>query len=392
MTPRGSPSRLWLADHLLRDVVGHHLGYNLAIADAAVSAGHEPVLVVHRGFDPMLARAYRSEMILRTDWRAAPPSWISRDQRLLRVLEIISAARFRADLRRLSSMVRSDDLVFAQMIAPRHFMAWAEWLEDFANPPRLALHLGYQPHRFASALLQKAWARISRKTKARITLVTDSEKLVGPFSEALQAEVRYLPHIVSRNFPRADGSHDAGPVIFFAPGNARIEKGFGELLAAIELSRALLEEGRAKFIVQCHEPDAHCTQLLQRRPRLSGIEWIGQPLVDEEYARRFSEASVILVPYHLDHYALRTSGVFCEARVAGKPAIATRGSWAGDRVFRDGGGWLCEERNPVDLANCLRLAVGDCSSKAARAATLQEDAVKEFSAKDFVSNLFALAG
>ncbi len=392
MKGAGAKGRLWLADHLLRDVVGHHLGYNVAIADAAASAGHEPVLVVHCQFDPGLVPAYRSERIFRTDWRAAPPGWISRDQRLLRVLEMASAARFRADLRQLSPLVRSDDLVFAQMIAPRHFVAWAEWMQDFANPPRLALHLGYQPHRFASAPLQKAWGRIGRKSKARITLVTDSEKLVGPFSEALQSEVHYLPHIVSREFARPEAGRAPGPIIFFAPGNARIEKGFEEVLEAVELSRALVEEGRAKFIVQCHEPDARCAQFLRGRRSLPGIEWVAQPLGNEEYEQRLSQADVILVPYHLDHYARRTSGVFCEARIAGKPVIATRGSWAGDRVVRDGGGWLCEERNPSDLSNGIRVAIEDWSSKAARAAAVQETAAREFSAKGFVRNLFVLAG
>ena len=101
-----------------------------------------------------------------------------------------------------------------------------------------------------------------------------------------------------------------------------------------------------------------------------------------------SEAHAIVLPYHLSHYALRTSGVFCEARCAGRPVIATRGSWAGDRIEREGGGWTVEEKNPRALASCLREAASDgIIQKTAEAISLQEASQREFSPDKFVYEL-----
>jgi glycosyltransferase involved in cell wall biosynthesis len=99
------------------------------------------------------------------------------------------------------------------------------------------------------------------------------------------------------------------------------------------------------------------------------------------------------MPYHLDHYALRTSGVFCEARCAGRPVLASKGSWAGDRVEREGGGWVVPEKNPAALAASIALAAGpDRQSKAQQAAALQEPSSREFSPDHFISNLIGLFG
>jgi glycosyltransferase involved in cell wall biosynthesis len=383
--------RLWLVDHLLRDRFGHHLGYNLAIADAAHAGNLEAVLVGHRRFDGALCPGHRSVRVFRTDWRAAPPAWISRDQRFLRLLEAFSAARFRGDIRRFGSMVGPDDLVFAQMIAPRHFRAWLAWLGATEDPPRLVLHLGYQPHRFDRDEARRALSKLSADRRRRLVLVTDSEKLQDPFERALHASVDYLPHIVGHRFADAVPERPPGPLRFLAPGNARKEKGFAELLDAIGLLGDLCGDRKVHFRVQCHDPDRFCAPLARLAEPMVGAEFVDGVLGDEDYFAQFVSADIVLVPYHLDHYSMRTSGVFCEARTAGKPVVASRGSWAGDRVAREGGGWLCEERNGAELAKCIREAVQNGGAKAAQAAALQGGARQEFGAGSFLQGLAAVA-
>ena len=384
--------RLWLVDHHLRDRVGHHLGYNLAMAEATRAAGVEAVLVGHCCLDRQLAAGHESVANFRTDWRAAPPAWASRDQRLLRILEHWSAARFRADLKRWGKGVGDDDLIFAQMIAPRHFHAWLNWFSEQNEPPCLALHLGYQPHRFDTDDVRGALRKLSSDHRSRLVLVTDSEKLQTSFTQALGAPVAYLPHIVSEKFPDASPAASTTPLRILVPGNARREKGFAEVWEAVRLLGDLRESGQIEIRAQCHQPDHFCAGILAGARSARGIESVKEALGEKEYFRQFEAADVILIPYHLDHYAMRTSGVFCEARVAGKPVIASRGSWAGDRVARDGGGWLCEEKNAADLAGSLRGALTDRGVQARRAAELQEEARREFSAPSFVEGLFALSG
>jgi glycosyltransferase involved in cell wall biosynthesis len=304
---------------------------------------------------------------------------------------MISAARFRQDLNRWGSTVGPDDLIFAQMIAPRHFHAWLAWFGARKNPPRLVLHLGYQPHRFDRDDIRRSLAALPEERRRRLTLVTDSEKLQQPFGQALRATVDYLPHIVGHRFADAVPARPSGPLCFFAPGNARKEKGFAELLEAIGLLEDLRGSDCVEFRVQCHEPDRFCADLLRGTTSMNAVEYVNHALGDEDYFAQFAAADVLLVPYHLDHYAMRTSGVFCEARAAGKPVIATRGSWAGDRVAREGGGWLCAERSGGDLAECIRGAAGHWDVEAARAAALQAGAREEFSAGDFLRSLTATA-
>ena len=386
-----SVRRLWLVDHHLRDRVGHHLGYNLAIADAARAADAEAVLVGHRDLDTRLVARHAAAASFRTDWRAAPPAWASHDQRLLRLVELWSAARFRADLKRWGSSAGAGDLIFAQMIAPRHFHAWLNWFGEKTKPPRLALHLGYQPHRFDTEDARSALRKLSSEHRARLVLVTDSDKLQDPFTRALASPVSYLPHIVSENFPDALPAESSGQLRILAPGNARREKGFAEVWEAVKLLGDLRESGRIEFRVQCHQPDHFSAGLLAGSRSARGLQLLNKTLEEEEYFRQFVTADVVLIPYHLDHYAMRTSGVFCEARVAGKPVIASRGSWAGDRVAHNGGGWLCEEKNAAELSGCIRAALADRESQARRAADLQEEARREFSAASFLQGLFELS-
>ena len=116
MTARAqAPKRVFLADHMLRDVVGHHLGYNLALADAAARAGVSPCLVAHRKFPLALAAGNACERIFRTDFRAAPAPWIASNHRLLGIQEAWCDRQFAADLRRFPEVGKSD-AIFANSL------------------------------------------------------------------------------------------------------------------------------------------------------------------------------------------------------------------------------------------------------------------------------------
>ncbi len=388
-TDRLPPARLFLADHLLRDAAGHHLGYNLALADAARRAGVAPRLVTHRGFDPALAGSTRVERRFRTDWRANPPEWIARRHRLLSGLEWWCDRRFGADLRAFPTAEKTD-AIFAQMLAPRHFQRWLRWMRAQPFPPVLFLHLGYRPGRFETSAIARARRELPPELRRRVVFVTDSEKLVEPFARILGGPVHCLPHIVSYDLPPATPKSAAGPCVVFVPGNARREKGFVEVCRAIDLVRETTTERDLHFVVQCHDPDPVCARVLRDRAAGAGLEWIHRPLGDAEYTGRLGRADVVLLPYHLDLYELRTSGIFCEARVAGKPVVASRRSWAGDRIAREGGGWLVEEKDASALADTLRAVPAGLPAKESEARALAPGARAEFHRDAFLRGLLDL--
>ena len=386
----GMSRRLLLVNQQLRNDVGHHVDFNRCIANAA-AATINPVVVAHREFDASILRPHRVEGIFRSDWRSQPPGWIARNGRLLGILENISAVRFRSDLRRFGALVSPDDLVFAQMVAPRHLEAWLSWMAGQETPPYLFLHFGYQPYRFRGAETRLALRCLQRDRQAKTYFVTDSEKMVGPLEEVLGSKVWHLPHVLQWSAASDEQGKQEGSPIFFAAGNARYEKGFPELVEAANEIKDLLASKQCRLRVQCHEPDPLSRCALESRPHLEGIEWIDRTLSRFEYESAMNSCHAVLLPYHLDHYGLRTSGVFCEARAAGKPVVATKGSWAGDRISREGGGWLCEERNAVSLANAVRKAVETHAAVAKQALLLQSAARQEFSPARFVDNLLHLS-
>ena len=80
--------------------------------------------------------------------------------------------------------------------------------------------------------------------------------------------------------------------------------------------------------------------------------------------------------------------------MAGKPVITTRGSWAGDRVQREGGGWLVEERDADSLTNVLRSLSMGFASRFPEAIALSFQAREEFHRHNFMRgmlDLFSLA-
>lgn len=369
-------SRLYLADHLLRDGVGHHLGYNLALADAAARRGIGVELVTGLGFDSALAPGVKARAIFRRDFRADPPRWIARNFRLLAWLEQWCDARFAGDLRRLS-MVASDDAIFAQMIAPRHFLRWIAWLRVHQRAPVLLLHLGYRPERFAFPQIGVALASLTAATRRRLVFITDSEKLTAPFSEALDAPVHHLPHVIS--YPLQESAAKGSSITVYLAGNARREKGFADVVDAVRRIFAEGNVGGLRIVLQCNHPDDVSAEVLRERPEGGqSLEWIDKVLSDEVYVARLADADVVLLPYHTDLYSMRTSGIFCECRASGKPVVATRGTWAGDRVAREGGGWLVEERDAAALATVLRKIPQEIAEISAQARALAPAARREF--------------
>jgi glycosyltransferase involved in cell wall biosynthesis len=384
------PKHLFLADHLLRDAIGHHLGYNLAIADAAARAGVTPHLVTHRAFDPLLAEGVACHRIFRTDFRAEPPAWIARNHRLLGALETWCDGRFGGDLARLPA-VAGTDAVFAQMLAPRHFHHWLRWIAATPSPPVLFLHLGYRPERFTRDKAGIALDALPGRIRKRVVLATDSEKLVGAFEKNLSSKVFHLPHILSYPIPGPDTRQPARPFRIYAPGNARREKGFAELVAAVRQIRKSGQDGDFRFFLPGHHPDPASREIIRRGlPLGDAIEWITHPLDDDDYVKHLVGADVVVLPYHLDLYAMRTSGIFCEARVAGKPVIVSRGSWAGDRVHREGGGWLVHDRDAASLAAAILSVPSEITAKSAEARNLSPRAGAEFHRDHFMAGLLEI--
>lgn len=388
-------SRLLLADHLLKDRIGHHLGFNLLLAEAAERAGRDVVLLTHREFDQELAQGQRVKRIFRNDWRAVPHPLVASFPRGIEMLEILSSRRFYKDLERglPSEKMRNGDLILAQMLAPRHLECWLNWYEGLAGRvvPDLVFHLGYGAARFGAHVgVKAAWKRVRNAGLAKkVHFISDSESLASEYRGILDAYVDALPHVVDPDIKAIDSADRDGPIHFVSLGNARLEKGFADLLEALSLLSPELLRRDMRFTLQCHQPDGGCREALQRLKNtdMSGIRLLQQDLGRQEYLELLGSSDVVLLPYHLDHYARRTSGVFCEALVAGKPVISTEGSWMSEEILRSGGGWLVPEKNPARLAEAITSASTGFEPVARRCRERAPEHEAHFSADTFIKRL-----
>jgi glycosyltransferase involved in cell wall biosynthesis len=388
-------SRLLLADHLLKDRIGHHLGYNLLLAEAAGRVGREAVILTHREFDQELAQGHRVERIFRNDWRAVPHPAASSVPRGLEILALLSSRRFAKDLERglPSGKMRRGDLILAQMLAPRHLECWLNWYEGLAGRalPDLVFHLGYGAARFGThAGVKAAWKRVRDAGLAkRVHFISDCESLAGEYRGILDADVDTLPHVVDPDIKALDSAGRDGPIHFVSLGNARLEKGFVDLMEAISLLSPEQPERTMRFTIQCHQPDGGCRKALRRLENtdMPGIHLLHHDLGRQEYLDLLGSSDVVLLPYHLDHYARRTSGVFCEALVAGKPVISTEGSWMSEEIVRSGGGWLVQEKNPARLAEAITSAIAGFEPMARGCRERAPEHEVHFSAGAFIKRL-----
>jgi glycosyltransferase involved in cell wall biosynthesis len=389
--------KLWLADHLLVDERGHHVSYNGFIADSARRAGMKVHILCARECNAQVPGGFPMHGIFRRDLRNNPSPLLSRSRFALDALEALARRRFESDLRKglTAENVGREDVIFAEMLAPRNFAGWLRWLEAFpkGREPTLTLHLGYGSERFAADKdIPLRFAKLKRSGKLlRARFVTDSEILKKKYEAILQWPVSHLPVVISR---RASECYKlpGKPPHFASLGNARQEKGFAEILAALDI---LNDNGPpdARFTLQSSDPDAMSAAALanSRSKTAHSLSLINRPLDDDSYLRLLKDVDVLLLPYHLKKYHDRSSGVFCEARTSGKPVITTEGSYLGLEVMREGTGWLVQDRDPDSMARAIRRATSELEPVAACCAELMPRYRPMFHPDTFLSKLLSLA-
>ncbi len=390
--------KLWLADHLLVSERGHHVSYNGFIADSARRAGLEVRILCARECDAEVPGGFRMLRIFRKDWRNNPAPLLSRSRRALDILELLAKRRFQSDLLngiRLEDVGR-DDIIFAEMLAPRNLAGWLRWLGSLpkGREPILALHLGYAAERFGvNPEIPRLLASLKVSGKlARARFVTDSDMLREKYEAILGQPVSVLPVVISRRAAECYKS-PGKPPHFASLGNARQEKGFAEILAAVDILNANGRAPDARFTLQSSDPDTISAAALVnfRSAAAESVSLINEPLDDEGYLQLLQDTDVLLLPYHLEKYHDRTSGVFCEARTSGKPVITTEGSYLGREVLEEGIGWLARDRDADSVAQAIRRATSELEPVAARCAEIMPRYQPMFHPDTFVSRLLSLA-
>ena len=143
----------------------------------------------------------------------------------------------------------------------------------------------------------------------------------------VQTHILPIPFNASGPEPTMEGRVRVG---FF--GDSRYDKGFHLLPRAIELCQ---HDGLdAEFIVQIH--NSGWTQLTMEAEAalraLKGVRILEGVLSSEDYAAWTGRTDVMLLPHDPVTFGMRASGIFTESVAAGRPVVASRGTFAGTSV------------------------------------------------------------
>ncbi|MFZ4776136.1 MAG: glycosyltransferase [Terrimicrobiaceae bacterium] len=389
-----SARKLFLVDQCLSGLNGHHLFYNRVLAEAATEAGFQTTVLARRDFLPEQISPFAARAVFRVDWRASPPVWMVKSRLMLDALDRLSFQRFMGDLKSAFRKTRwgPRDLVFGQMITPRHLAAWLEWMSACPSDqaPMLAVHVAYDPSRFGVHPILKRALKIFEASphRDRLLPLTDSSRLSVPYEELLGRKVFVLPHVINKSISELNPFPADLPPVFGVLGSPRADKGFPEAVQAI------LENSTApsppRFLVVTSQPDASSAPWVKRlrEARLANVELVDEVFDnDEDYARLFEKVSVLVLPYRLNVYGVRTSGIFCEALASGRSVIVSEGSWMSDYAGNSAACRRVPEKNPAALAAVIRDISLESREIAIQARKTAPQYREEFSSRAFVTGL-----
>lgn len=362
--------RFLILDQSLRDADGHHYEMSRHVALAAAALGLSPRVAAHRDFDTELpfgdtpvdpwftqtwvdAHQSKAAQAVRRAIETLPP--------ILRKPALEAAAAARKTLPRgdtatpppffgaeVAAYLRQHnagprDHAFIHTLAGGELWSLCEAIERLDNAPHTHVVLrrdATEPvmNKGAPGGLGGLFARIAETPalQACLRLYTDTEALTAQHA-ALHPGVTVqtlpipIPPIISEV---ADAPRKPGSLRLVYLGNARTEKGFHALPAAMA-ALATRDVPPARLIAQANSAVSlneaaieAARRALRRAPDL--VTLIETPLRSDAYDRLLAEADIVLLPYNPNDYRRRSSGILIQALAAGKPVVVPDRSWLAD--------------------------------------------------------------
>jgi glycosyltransferase involved in cell wall biosynthesis len=200
----------------------------------------------------------------------------------------------------------------------------------------------------------------------------------------IRAKILPIPFDGSPRKETGDGTMRLG---FF--GYSKCDKGFHLLPKAIALCQR--QRLAAEFVVQIqHSGWEQRTIEAERALRaLEGVQFVEGVLTGAEYAAWTSQIDVMLLPYDPVAFgAARGSGIFTESVAAGRPVIASRGTFAGASIENnEAEGEVFTPYTSEGLADAIARLIPNLLACKARAAERTEAFARHHNADTYVDVL-----
>lgn len=177
----------------------------------------------------------------------------------------------------------------------------------------------------------------------------------------------------------------------YAPGTVQFAKGYDLLLG---LSRARTRADRkawdlvVRAVLRTGTPSELVDVVKELRRTEHALEGV---LQHSDYVRALVDSDIVLIPYRVNPFRARTSAVFSDAIMLGKPVVATRGTWAGEFVQSMGVGETFDDGSAKGMLEAIRRVVRDIESYRSRVMVERESWAKEHDASRLAELLQGLA-
>jgi glycosyltransferase involved in cell wall biosynthesis len=304
--------------------------------------------------------------------------WISRKNLIARIPSGLSLIfcpnqRYYMECIKGLNQVKLDkgDLVYFHMVIGNNFLETMILCEKIFQKTHVSpVVLFRYPINFlktAAKITQKiAFRKMEFLFETRqIRVASDSERLISYYGNVtyVPMELFPIPHTKDADLDEITALKLQNPRIIkiASLGNARGEKGFPEIVMAMDLLSKLPSlRDRVSFVLQVNDPDADAKPWVKKL-RLSKfpfpVTFITKSLSKLEYESLFKSVDVVLAPYWQEVYESRTSGIAIEALAGGKTLITTKNTWMSDVVAEFKVGLTVNNHDPLDLANKIIRAV-----------------------------------
>jgi glycosyltransferase involved in cell wall biosynthesis len=378
--------RLLIVEESLVDHHGHWFSYARRVAEHNQAEGVSVEVAAHARVSPDLEWSVKVHPLFAASyWDGSYPA----RRKPRRQLRMVRRANWRAYRELAGHFARHEryDLVFAPSVIVHQLIAWFALLWRFGGAKIgcavLLIRMGpSEPHGIPgepisdwNARFLGRWLRRFRPLvkRGRVRFATDSEALAREYRELCGLELAVLPSAqYTAPRPAPDPPRADAPLRFTSLGPAQFIKGTDVLLEAIRLLRADPPRRAMEFVIHWPLPQAVARDRTPLSPdeelAASGwVEYVRRSLSADDYDELLRSSDCTVLPYRVDPYRMRTSGVLVEAATAGIPAIVTAGTTLEEGLRAYGTGLVAKDGDARDLADQIRAFAADADGFRARA-------------------------
>ncbi len=314
--------------------------------------------------------------------------------------EVLNAS-FERDLVTLPPDIwRPDKLIVAPGVSQNQILGLIRALLAKADNerPRVVCQLMFAPNwtpwgrtaKLGRRLYRKAFALARPMIGKTLFFTAENQAIAGLYRDQCKIRPGILPVPFGSVQPAAPCS---GRPRFGFFGYSKCDKGFHLLPRAIEICRAHGLD--ADFIIQLqHGGWEPATIAAEREFRQSeGVRLIEGVLSHEDYAVETGKIDAMLLPYDPVLFGLRGSGIFTQSVAAGRPVVASTGTFAGACIANgEAEGEVFSPYDSAALAAAIIRLAGRMADSHRRAATLAKAFAQKHSADAYVDVLVSHMG